>query len=744
VLHDDVEGLRALLKAISIAGTSTAAFSDFVVGHGELWSAQLMRSVIETLGHKSTWMDARKVITVDSTSVETNQVEVIYEESEQRMSRWFESNLDPGIIVMTGFIAETEEGVPTTLKRNGSDYSATIAGNLVSADHITIWTDVDGVYSSDPRKVKGAVCLDNLSYYEAWELSYFGASVLHPQCTTPAMKKNIPVIIRNFFNLPHLGTTISTLDECIAKDETNGLRTRTVKGFATIDDISMINVEGTGMVGVPGTASSVFQTMKEAGVNVVMISQASSEHSICFAVKSAQAAAAIAALNDFFSRELRTGLISKVSEVPGQCILAAVGQAMCATPGVSAILFSALANANVNVTAIAQGCSEYNITVVVSMEDSVKALRAVHSRFYLSQTPVGIVLVGPGMVGKTMLRQLKDQVDVLEEEFNIELRVIGICSGGRMMMDTQGLTLEGWQDKWHAERVDIDWNVVENTVVESAIPNICMIDCTASEAVAAKYEEWLLKGYNIITPNKKAGSGDLAYYKRLRNISRINYKHFFAEATEGAGLPILSTIASLRSSGDHISSIEGILSGTLSYIFNTYDGTMPFSEVVSQAKAQGYTEPDPREDLSGADVARKVVILARESGLDISLEDVPVMSLVPKALEDCSVDEFMERLPEYDDEMAAKFSEAALAGKVLRFVGVVDMKEGTGRVELAEYSEEHAFGTLNGSDNMVSFRSDRYNQTPLVVRGPGAGAEVTAGGIFSDLLKLAAYLGAPS
>eukprot|EP00242_Pyramimonas_sp_CCMP2087_P015879 CAMPEP_0198211982 /NCGR_PEP_ID=MMETSP1445-20131203/25451_1 /TAXON_ID=36898 /ORGANISM="Pyramimonas sp., Strain CCMP2087" /LENGTH=873 /DNA_ID=CAMNT_0043886345 /DNA_START=316 /DNA_END=2937 /DNA_ORIENTATION=- len=744
VLHDDVEGLRALLKAISIAGTSTRAFSDFVVGHGELWSAQMMSSVIVQLGGKSTWMDARKIITVVSTSVDSTQVEIDYEMSTRRLSDWFEANINPGIIVMTGFVAETQDGIPCTLKRNGSDYTATIVGNLLTAEKINIWTDVDGVYSADPRKVVGSVCLDSLSYYEAWELSYFGASVLHPQCTIPAMKKNIPVVIRNFFNISNPGTSITTLDTCTAKTKASGLRTRTVKGFATIDDVSMINVEGTGMVGVPGTASNVFQAMKEAQVNVVMISQASSEHSICFAVKSHQAKTAVDALNNHFSRELRSGLIQEVREIPGQCILAAVGQAMCATPGVSAILFSALANANVNVTAIAQGCSEYNLTVVVSEKDSIKALRAVHSRFYLSQTPMGIVLVGPGMVGKTLLTQLNDQMITLEKEFNVELKVMAIASGSYMHTSTFGMDLNTWEDEWKEKKQALDWKEIENCLVNSAIPNIVMVDCTASSDVANLYEGWLTKGFNVITPNKKAGSGDLATYQRLRQISRVNYKHWFAEATVGAGLPILSSIASLRDSGDKIHRIEGILSGTLSFIFNTYDGTQPFSQVVSEAKANGYTEPDPRDDLSGTDVARKVVILARESGLNISMEDVPVQSLVPAELMECSIDEFMQRLPEFDQQMADRFAEAASKGKVLRFVGVVDTLKGTGSVELGAYSKDHAFGSLNGSDNMVSFSTRRYCNTPLVVRGPGAGAEVTAAGVFSDLLKLAAYLGAPS
>lgn len=744
VLKSDIQDLLALLKAISVAGSSTGAFSDFVVGHGELWSAQMMSAVIKAQGGKSTWMDARQVLTVEA-SDESGQVEVDYEVSKERLDKWFENNPDPGIVVMTGFIAETHTGSPTTLKRNGSDYTATIIGNLLEASNITIWTDVDGVYSADPRRVVNAVCLESLSYNEAWELAYFGASVLHPQCTFPAMRKNIPVVIRNFFNLPNPGTAITSYEEDMEFLSSRTNRDATlIKGLATIEDVTLINVEGTGMVGVPGTASKVFESMRTASVNVVMISQASSEHSICFAVKNNQAKVAVDALNNAFAREINNGDLSTISQVDNQCILAAVGQGMCSTPGVSAILFSALAKANVNVSSMAQGCSEYNITVVVDADQATKALNAVHSRFYLSETSIGIVLVGPGGVGATFLDQLSDQYGALHEDFDTDLRVIGIASGSSMLADSKSILLDTWRENWDTNKTDLKWEGIEQAIIDSAIPNVVFIDCTASEDVGNMYEGWLRSGYHVITPNKKAGSGDLAYYQRIRSISRTTYTHFFAEATVGAGLPILNTVHLLTNTGDPIQKIEGILSGTLSYIFNNYDGSMPFSEVVKQAKELGYTEPDPRDDLSGTDVARKVVILAREAGLNISMEDVPVESLVPAELMECSIDEYMAKLPDYDQQMADKLAEAASRGEVLRFVGVVDRATGKGGVELKGYTAEHPFGQLNGSDNMVCFHTKRYNQTPLVVRGPGAGAEVTAGGVFADLFKLSAYLGAPS
>mgnify|MGYP000001521483 FL=1 len=659
------------------------------------------------------------------------------------------------VLIATGFIARSPTGVPTTLKRNGSDYSATIFGAMLIAKTITIWTDVDGVYSADPRKVKEAVCLESLSYNEAWELSYFGANVLHPRTTLPAMRYHIPVVLRNYFNQAAPGTSIC--DQCEVTTNTDGAmnpidvnsdRVNFIKGLATIEDVTIINVEGTGMVGVPGTANAVFQTVKEAGCNVVMISQASSEHSICFAVRSHEAGAAVKALNKRFEKAIAAGRIKEVTVVDECAILAAVGQNMCQTPGVSAMLFEALANASVNVVAIAQGASEYNITCVVSKKDIAKALRAVHGRFYLSKTVMSVGIVGPGLVGKTLLRQMKEQLTELKTSYNVDLRVVAVAGQSKMLTvdnDSIALDLGTWEDDY-ANGDEMDMEGFINTVTDSGAPNSVIIDCSASEDVALHYKDWLQRGINVVTPNKKANSGPLPYYKELRNIQRNSYTHYFYEGTVGAGLPILSTLNNLRDSGDRINKIEGIFSGTLSYIFNTYGAGDKFSDVVSSAKELGYTEPDPRDDLSGTDVARKVVILARECGIDIELDDVPVESLVPEPLRAVdSVDEFMQKLPDYDDEMSAKCAEAAAAGEKLRYVGVVDVVNKTGAVELRRYKSDHPFGQLSGSDNIISFETKRYvGPSTLVVRGPGAGAEVTAGGVFGDLLRVAQYLGAPS
>ncbi|XP_058073858.1 bifunctional aspartokinase/homoserine dehydrogenase 2, chloroplastic-like isoform X2 [Magnolia sinica] len=740
-MHDDISNLKAMLRAIYIAGHATESFSDFVVGHGELWAAQMLSLVIKKRGMSCNWMDTRDVLVVNPTN--SNQVDPDYSESQRRLDKWLSHN-PAETIIATGFIASTPENIPTTLKRDGSDFSAAIMGALVRARQVTIWTDVDGVYSADPRKVSEAVILKTLSYQEAWEMSYFGANVLHPRTIIPVMKYNIPIVIRNIFNLSATGTVICqpSVNE---NGDCQGLE-YVVKGFATIDNLALVNVEGTGMAGVPGTASAIFGVVKDVGANVIMISQASSEHSVCFAVPEKEVNAVAAALQSRFRQALDAGRLSQVEVISNCSILAAVGQKMASTPGVSASLFNALAKANINVRAIAQGCSEYNITVVLKREDCIRALKAVHSRFYLSKTTIAMGIIGPGLIGGTLLDQLRDQAAVLKEEFNIDLRVLGIIGSRTMTLSNLGIDLFKWREPKDemAEVADLE-KFVEHVHGNHFIPNTVLVDCTADTNVANHYYNWLRKGIHIITPNKKANSGPLDRYLKLRALQRQSYTHYFYEATVGAGLPIISTLRGLLETGDKILRIEGIFSGTLSYIFNNFVGKRAFSEVVAEAKQAGYTEPDPRDDLSGTDVARKVIILARESGLRLELSDIPVQSLVPEPLRaSASAEEFMQELPKFDEDIAKKRQDAEAAGEVLRFVGVVDAVKAKGHVELRRYKKEHPFAQLSGSDNIIAFTTIRYKEQPLIVRGPGAGAQVTAGGIFSDILRLASYLGAPS
>ncbi|KAK9271152.1 hypothetical protein L1049_026741 [Liquidambar formosana] len=661
-LHHDINNLKAMLRAIYIAGHATESFSDFVVGHGELWSAHMLSSVVRKNGMDCGWMDTREVLIVNPTS--SNQVDPDFLESKRRLEKWFSQNASKTIIA-TGFIASTPQNIPTTLKRDGSDFSAAIMGALVRACQVTIWTDVDGVYSADPRKVSEAVILRTLSYQEAWEMSYFGANVLHPRTIIPVMQYDIPIVIRNIFNLSAPGTIIC---RPAANEHGDGESLDSpVKGFATIDNLALVNVEGTGMAGVPGTASAIFGAVKDVGANVIMISQASSEHSVCFAVPEKEVKAVAEALQSRFRQALEAGRLSQVAVIPNCSILAAVGQKMASTPGVSATLFNALAKANINVRAIAQGCSEYNITVVVKREDCIRALRAVHSRFYLSRTTIAMGIIGPGLIGGTLLDQLRDQAAVLKEEFNIDLRVMGITGSRAMLLSEVGIDLSRWRElqKEKGEVADLD-KFAQHVHGNHFIPNTVLVDCTADSSVASYYYDWLRKGMHVITPNKKANSGplDQAHELSVRWSQRQN---------------------------------------------------------------------------------RKVIILARESGLKLELSDIPVESLVPEPLRvNASAEEFMRQLPQFDQDLAKKRQDAEDAGDVLRYVGVVDVVNQKGVVELRRYKKEHPFAQLSGSDNIIAFTTARYKEQPLVVRGPGAGAQVTAGGIFSDILRLASYLGAPS
>lgn len=693
-VDEDLVNIKAMLKAIAIAGSATEVFTDFIVGHGEIWSAMILTATIKLVtGQPVAFMDARDVLVVHPAEG-SNQVDPNYERCEANLHEWYKARGEqqvkaaaataaasagggPDLVVCTGFVARTEDGTPTTLKRDGSDLSAGIFGSLLRAGRVIIWTDVDGVYSADPRKVPDATILKNLSYQEAWELSYFGANVLHPRTTLPVMKYNIPMYIRNAFNPTAPGTRIGRSSDSVSDAEHEAAHAdlledgedpldAVVKGFATIENVALINVEGTGMAGVPGTASSIFSAVKNVGANVIAISQASSEHSVCFAVPEAEADMVATALRSTFRRAIEKGRIQDVGIIPHCTVLAAVGQRMASTPGVCAALFAALAKARVNVRAIAQGCSEYNITVIVDQSDATAALRAAHSRFYHSQTPLAVALVGPGLIGGTLLDQICEQRASLKKEFNIDMRVVAISGNKQMLLNSRGVDLDNWRAELAEHGEPADMAAFESSLMDGhhGLPNTVVVDCTASADVASKYATWLAEGLHVVTPNKKANSGPLEEYLRIRKIQRELYTHYLYEATVGAGLPIIATLKSLKDTGDKINRIEGIFSGTLSFIFNNFDGSRPFSEVVSEAKANGYTEPDPRDDLQGMDVARKVVILGRECGLRLELDQVPVQSLVPEPLQHvASVDEFMRRLPEFDGLMEQKRKEAEEAGR---------------------------------------------------------------------------------
>ncbi|MFT3904975.1 MAG: bifunctional aspartate kinase/homoserine dehydrogenase I [Steroidobacteraceae bacterium] len=729
----DSADLASVLHTTQVMRTATQPVRDKVAGYGEIWSTRLFARYLQQRGRRGgvQWLDARSVLTVQWGPLGPA---VQWELSRERLAARLPAADDKAgaTLIITGFIATDTSGIQTTLGRNGSDFSGSIFGSLLDAAEIVIWTDVDGVLSADPRRVPDAQIIHSLSYNEAMELAYFGAKVIHPQTMAPAVGRSIPIWIRNTFAAQKRGTLICARPE---SDE------QPVKGITSIENVALVNIEGAGMIGVPGTAHRLFGALREADISVILISQGSSEHSICCAIPEAQAVRAKSVLDRAFAGELAEAQIQDVDVASGMAILAVVGDGMAGMPGVAGKVFNALGGASVNVRAIAQGASERNISVVVEGRHATRALQAVHASFYLSPHTLSIGVIGPGTVGRVLLDQLASQRERLAREFNIDLRVRGILSSRSMKLSEAGVDLAKWREEIARDAQPTDLAKFVDHLRVDYLPHTVIIDCSASEAVARCYQDWLAKGVHIVTPNKKANSGPLGYYESLKSARRASGANYLYETTVGAGLPVIQTLRDLRETGDGITSIEGIFSGTLAYLFNIYDGSKPFSAIVTEAKKLGYTEPDPRDDLSGTDVARKLIILGREIGLKLELADVQVESLVPKGLEGLSIDAFMAKLPEYDAAMAKRYAEAQARGHVLRYVGRLTA-DGKATVGLVELERKHAFANIALTDNVVRYATGRYCNNPLIVQGPGAGPEVTAGGVFADLLRLATYLGA--
>jgi len=720
--------LAHLLRSVELLGTTPLQVVELVSGLGEVWSAQMLAAHFRVRGHATEFLDAREVLRVTPTEL---NVAVDWLPSEKLLAEYRRAHPATRVIV-TGFIARRlSDASITTLGRNGSDYSASIFGALFDAEEIHIWTDVDGVLSADPRRVPEAIVLDHVSYEEAFELAYFGAKVIHPQTMAPATTKGIPVFIRNTFNPAHPGTRIDAV----------GGPEPPIKGITTIGGMAILTIEGAGMIGVPGTAERVFAALRGASVSVTMISQGSSEHSICCVIKAESADIARNVLAEAFGREIALGQIQRVISERGVSVLAVVGEAMAGTPGVAARLFDALGRAKVNVRAIAQGSSERNISVAMAEGDATRALRAVHAGFYLSAQTVSVGIIGPGQVGQALIAQIAEARSRLLETTHLDLRVRAISGSRRMLLDEQQIDLTRWQVSLGQSDTLTDLDLLARHVQAEHLPHALIIDCSASSEVADHYPRWLAAGIHVLTPNKQAGGGPIERYRAVQAAARAGRSRWRYEATVGAGLPVIGTLRDLIDTGDRIERIEGIFSGTLAYLFNRFDGTVAFSELVGQAKLAGYTEPDPRDDLSGLDVARKLVILGREMGLELSLDQVRVESLVPDALLESNIDEFLSGLSSFDEPMRERFEAASARGEVLRYCAVLD-HAGNAEVALKALPAEHPFAHIALTDNIVCFSTTRYARNPLIVRGPGAGPDVTAAGVFADLLRVSASLGA--
>ncbi|MEO5565197.1 MAG: bifunctional aspartate kinase/homoserine dehydrogenase I [Luteimonas sp.] len=723
-LGEDFDALRTDLEALACHPADAARIAARIHGLGEIWCSHLVQNALG--GDPAGWgrLDAREVLVV--APGETGVV-VDWTESRARFRRW-RSGEPQRHVVITGYVASDAQGHATTLGRNGSDFSAAIFANLSDADALTIWTDVDGVLSADPRLVVDATCLPTLSYAEANELAYFGASVLHPQTLAPVQALGIPMRIRNTFRPELPGTLI------VASPEKSAFP---VKGLSLVHDMAVLELAGNGMAGVPGTAQRLFAALHGAGVSVTMISQGSSEHSICCIVRADQAERGRAAVAAAFATAGDSPQAKSVSTTTGICVLAAVGEGMVGTPGVAARLLGGLAQAGVNVRAIAQGAGERNISVAITATDAARALRAAHAAFWLSPQCVSVGIVGPGHVGRALLSQLQVALPHLQLQSGLDLRIRAISDSRQMLLSDPGLAPELALAALRCGAVQAaDLQGFAAHVRAPHLPHALIVDCSASDAVAAMYPQWLAAGIHVVTPNKHAGSGDWGRYAAIEQARKLGRTRFLYEATVGAGLPVIGTLRNLLDTGDTLHGIDGMLSGTLAWLFNRFDGSLPFSALIREAMDLGYTEPDPRDDLSGLDVARKLVILAREAGRELSVEDVDVESLVPVDLQEVSLPEFLIRLEELDAPMQARFAAAHASDLALRHVARLG-PDGSARVGVIGVPVGHACRHTRLTDNLVQFRSERYADNPLVIQGPGAGPQVTAAGVFGDILAIA-------
>jgi aspartokinase/homoserine dehydrogenase 1 len=617
---------------------------------------------------------------------------------------------------------------------DGEIAASNIAVNL-KATKLFFWNNKSLLRTADINEVPSSTVIPRLSFSEATELSYFGSDVINPKAIKIAVNNEISVQIKCWKDFDNEGTSV------VLNEKEMSEQSSTVKGFSVIHNISLINLEGAGLSGQIGFSSTLFNCMKEQEISVVLYSQASSEYSISIAVHTFQVELAIDAINNTFKVEIENGIINSVQHYDDMAIIAAVGNKMAGTKGVSGTFFKSLGRAGVNVNAIAQGSSERNISAVIKGSESTRALRALHAAFFLSKQALSVGLIGPGNIGGTLLDQIKTEKDRLKVKFDLDIRIRAIASSKKMLLSEDGIDLDNWSDLFEKEAVDCDLDKFAKHVSATYFPHRAIIDCTSSEFIAAKYVDWIEMGVHLITPNKKAGTAVYSEYKRLFDTCQKTGRRFFYETTVGAGLPVIGTLKDLVQTGDNVRTIEGVVSGTLAWLFNNYDGMVPFSELVMNAKNMGYTEPDPRDDLSGMDVARKTVILARELGYKIEVSDLEIESLVPENLAKLPINEFMKNLSQLDEDMKNRFLKAKKEKKRLCYVGKVD-ENGKCSVSLTAYSMNHPFSSASGTDNVICFTTDRYLAQPLVIKGPGAGREVTAGGVFSDILRLSAYLGA--
>jgi len=790
-IQSDSKGVMSMLTAVTLMRSVPPQMLELVAGLGEVWSAQTLMAYLRASGEAVHWIDARDVLIVPDTSSgglgEKGQaldtIQPLWEETSSRLDAFWrkaygsDTSQTP-FVVVTGFVCSTASGRPTTLKRSGSDYSATIFAKLLGASRVVFWKNVDGVYTADPRRVPDAFSISSMTFDEAMELAYFGGQVLHPSAMIPCIENRIPVLVRNVFNPAHPGTRVyGRGDERLRWDDQEPDVTDSdlpVKAITSIEKVSVVTLSGASFLGTHGVAKRMMEALAQSGVNVILTSQGSSEHSITVAVDEGQGDAAEAGVKEMFALELAKDPEIRITQRKGCSILAVIGEGMKNRPNISGRFFNALGRASVNVIGIAQGSSERNISAVVPREDLSRALRAAHAGFTLSDMTIAVGIVGSGLVGTQLMKQLSQfaagsrdsSVPAMAAVTRLRIELRAVCDEHKMLLAEHGVPLGklgddeacdlsalytalGKEDQQTTQLESTDLGELEEFMNTKRIPHKVLIDCTASDEVAARYPQWLKRGLHVISPNKLAGAGSLTHYAKCMEATRDSETQWCYESTVGAQMPVISVIHDILQTGDKVIRVEGILSGTMGYIFETLrkDPKATFSGALAEAREKHLTEPDPAEDLLGRDAARKGLIIARELGLNLELSDVTVERLVPESLLSGGAGRDWETLKaelkrSVDGEVAARVVEAKSRGECIRYVSEIDAQRGKISIGLKSMPPDHPLAMVRETETVVSFTTERYTQSsPLVVRGPGAGAVVTATAVFADLLRLARKLG---
>ncbi len=717
--------IRNLCNGLLMLNELTPRTKDRIGGYGELLSSRIIASAFNQQKVPAIWKDSRKLIQTNSSF---GAAAVDFDATNQKIKNEFETD-NGSLFIMPGFIAADAQGVMTTLGRGGSDYTAAIMAAALDVSNLEIWTDVSGMMTADPRLSTNAKIIPQISYQEAMELSHFGAKVIYPPTIQPVMSKGIPVWIKNTFSPQDFGTVISNNQNAYADIAQQNI----VTGISSINNICLITLEGSGMVGIPGFSKRLFEALSNEKINVILITQSSSEHSISVAIDASAESRAVTAVNAAFANEMALQQVDSLKVEHGLSIVAVVGENMKSHSGVSGSMFSAMGRNGINIRAIAQGSSEKNISAVINTADVKKTINVLHEAFFeTTYKQVNIFLAGAGNVGGKLLAQLAQQIQLLQEKMHLQVRLTGMINSRTMVVDESGIDLSKWQQILEAgEKAELNQFIAK--AVELNLRNAVFVDITASDLVAAVYEQLLIKSISVVACNKVAASSAYKNYRKLKEVAREFNAQFLFETNVGAGLPIIGTINDLIQSGDRIHKIEAVLSGTLNFVFNHYDGKRKFAEVVQQAQDEGYTEPDPRLDLGGTDVMRKIMILAREAGEVIEMDDIKNNSFMPEACMQGTVQDFYKSMEMHETHFQSLFAAANEKNNKLKFVA--SFENGKASVGLQHVDAQHDLFHLYGKDNVVLFYTDRYKDQPLVIKGAGAGAEVTASGVFADIIR---------